>query len=154
MIDTPRITQTAAQLTASLHLVVPRPDIQNVMGPGLSEVRAAIAAHDIVAAGPWFTHHLRMDPNVFDFEICIPVATPFTTTGRVESGRWPATTVARTYFHGDYEGLAAAWSQFDGWIADKGYTPRPDLWERYFIGPESGSDPSSWRTELNRPLVD
>ena len=51
MIDTPRITQTAAQLTASLHLVVPRPDIQNVMGPGLSEVRAAIAAHDIVAAG-------------------------------------------------------------------------------------------------------
>jgi effector-binding domain-containing protein len=154
MIDTPRITQTAAQLTASLHLIVPRADIRNVMGPALDEVRAAIAAQDIAAAGPWFTHHLRMDPGVFDFEICIPVATPFTTTDRVEASRWPATTVARTIFHGDYEGLGAAWSEFDAWIAGKGYTPRPDLWERYVVGPESGSVPSGWRTELNRPLAD
>jgi len=154
MIETPRITQTAAQLTASLHLIVPRTDIRRVMGPGLDEVRAAITAQQIAAAGPWFTHHLRMDPNVFDFEICIPVATPFTTAGRVEAGRWPATTVARTVFHGDYEGLNAAWSEFDAWIADKGYTPRPDLWECYVVGPESGPDPAGWRTELNRPLVD
>ena len=154
MIDTPRITQTAAQLTASLHLIVPRKDIRRVMGPGLDEVRAAIAAQNVAAAGPWFTHYLRMDPEVFDFEICVPVATPFATTDRVEAGRWPATTVARTIFHGDYEGLGAAWGEFDAWIAEKGYVRRPDLWERYVVGPESGSDPSGWRTELNRPLAD
>jgi effector-binding domain-containing protein len=154
MIDTPRITQTVAHLTASIHLTVPRAEIRNVMGPGLSEVRAAIAAQGIATAGPWFTHHLRVDPEIFDFEICVPVARPVAAKGRVELGEWPVTTVARTVFHGDYEGLGAAWSEFDAWIAGKGYTPRPDLWECYVVGPESGPDPSGWRTELNRPLVD
>jgi hypothetical protein len=30
---------------------------------------AAVAAQGIAPAGPWFTHHLRMDPATFDFEI-------------------------------------------------------------------------------------
>jgi effector-binding domain-containing protein len=154
MIDTPQITQTAGLLTAFVHVTVPREEIRKVMGPGLDEVRAAVAAQGIAAAGSWFTHHLRMDPAVFDFEICVPVATPFATAGRVEARQWPATTVARTVYRGDYQGLGAAWREFDAWIAGKGYTPRPDLWECYLAGPESGSDPSSWRTELNRPLVD
>jgi len=65
----------------------------------------------------------------------------------------PATTVARTVFQGPYEGLGAAWGEFDAWIVANGHTPGPDLWECYVAGPESSSDPASWRTELNRPLV-
>ena len=154
MIDTPQITQTAAELTAFVHLTIPRAEVREVMGPGLNEVKAAIAAQGIVAAGPWFTHHLRMDPSLFDFEICVPVTMPFATTGRVEAGQWPPTTVARTIFHGGYEGLGEAWRELDAWIAANGYAPRPDLLERYLIGPESGEGPSDWRTELNRPLAD
>jgi hypothetical protein len=154
MIDTPRITQTAGLFSAFVHLTVPREEIRKVMGPGLGEVRGAIAAQGICASGPWFTHHLRMDPGIFDFEICAPLATPFAKAGRVEAGQWPPTTVAQTVYHGDYDGLGAAWRELDAWVAGKGYTPRPDLWERYLAGPESGSDPSGWRTELNRPLVD
>jgi len=154
MIDRPQITQTVAQLTAFIHLTVPREDIGKVMGPGLSEVRAAIAAQGIAADGPWFTHHLRMDPQIFDFEICVPVAMPIDAAGRVQPGQWPPTTVARTVYHGPYEGLGAAWREFDAWVASKGYGPRPDLWECYVEGPETSSDSSSWRTELNRPLVD
>ena len=154
MIETPRITQTVAQLTASIHLTVPRAEIRSVMGPALSEVRAAIAAQGIAVAGPWFTHHLRMDPGIFDFEICVPVAMPIAAAGRVEPGEWPVTTVARTVFCGAYEGLGAAWGEFNEWIASKGYTARPDLWECYVVDPESGPDSSGWRTELNRPLVD
>ncbi|HWY99548.1 MAG TPA: GyrI-like domain-containing protein [Edaphobacter sp.] len=154
MIDTPQITQTAGLLTAFVHLTVPREDIRKVMGPGLDEVKAAIAAQGIATTGPWFTHHLRIEPGIFDFEICVPVAAPIDPVGRVKAGQWPATTVARTIFHGNYEGLGAAWGEFDAWIAAKGYTPRPDLWECYVVGPESGTDPSGWRTELNRPLAD
>jgi effector-binding domain-containing protein len=154
MIETPQITLTVGQLTASIHLTVAREEIRNVMGPGLREVREAIAAQGIAANGPWFTHHLKMDPGIFDFEICVPVATPFATAGRVGAGQWPATTVARTLYHGAYEGLRMAWGEFDQWIIDRGYMPRPDLWERYLVGRETESDSSSWRTELNRPLVD
>jgi len=79
-----------------------------------------------------------MEPGIFDFEICVPVAAPIDPVGRVESRQWPVTTVARTVFHGDYGGLGAAWGEFNAWIAAKGYTPRPDLWECYVAGPESG----------------
>ena len=33
-----------------------------------------------------------------------------------------------------------------------GLKPATELWEIYAAGPESGSDPAAWRTELNRPI--
>ena len=154
MIDTPQIVQTTAQLMAFIHLTVPRPEIRTVMGPGLSEVHAAVAAQGIAATGAWFTHHLRMDPAVFDFEICVPVATPIAALGRVKPGRLLARRVVRTIYHGPYEGLGNAWGELEGWIAASGYASAPDLWECYVAGPESSPDPAAWRTELNRPVAD
>ncbi len=153
MIETPQITQTGRQLTAAIHLTVPRAEIQHVMGPGITEVLAAVADQGIGPAGPWLTHHLRMDPEVFDFEICVPVTAPVAPTGRVQPGELPAATVVRTMYHGPYEGLGDAWGEFHAWITANGHTPRPDLWEVYAVGPESSPDPADWRTELNQPLA-
>lgn len=154
MIDTPRIVTTKEQATALVHLTVPRSEIQKVMGPGLAEVNAAVAAQGAEADGPWFTHHLKMDPKVFDFEICVPVRRPVTATGRVKPGSLPARKVARTVYHGGYEGLGAAWGEFQDWVRQQNLKMAPDLWEVYVAGPETGKDPGSYRTELNQPLVD
>jgi len=43
--------------------------------------------------------------------------------GRMKAGQLRATKVARTTYHGAYEGLGAAWAEFDAWIAGKGLTP-------------------------------
>jgi effector-binding domain-containing protein len=153
MLDAPEITRTAGQLTAVIRLTIPREEIRIVMGPGLAELKAAVDAQGIALAGPWFTHHLRIDPEIFDFEICVPVTAPVAAVGRVRASQWPAMTVARAVYHGGYEGLATAWAEFDAWIAANGHTPGPDLWERYVAGPESNPDPASWRTELYRPLT-
>lgn len=153
MLDTPQITETPAQLTAMIHLTIPREEIRNVMGPGIGEVMAALVAQGIAPAGPWFSHHLRMDPALFDFEICVPIRTPVAPVGRVKPGQLPAARVARTIYRGPYEGLGAAWGEFGAWIASQGLTPGPDLWEVYAVGPESSPDPANWRTELNRPLL-
>ena len=69
MIDTPRIIWTTSQLAAILRLTIPRSEIQSVMGPGIGEVMAAVKAQGSAPSGPWFTHHLKMDPAIFDFEI-------------------------------------------------------------------------------------
>jgi effector-binding domain-containing protein len=153
MLDTPHITKTPIQLAAAIHLTIPRTEIRKVMGPGLKEVHDTIAAQNIAATGPWFAHHFRIDPDLFDFEICVPVTVPVRAAGRVKPSQLPAATVARTIYHGGYEGLAAAWGEFDAWIEANGHTRAPDLWECYVAGPESGPDPAQWRTELNRPLV-
>ena len=153
MIETPRIVQTAVQPTACIHLVIPREEARNVMGPGYRELMEAVAAQGVAPAGPWLNHHLRTDPEVFDFELSVPVAAPVSSVGRVTMGQLPAGRVAHTVYHGPYEGLPAAWREFEAWIAAQGHTPASDLWECYVAGPESGPDPAAWRTELNRPLV-
>jgi len=109
MIDTPKVVQSPEQRTAMIHLTVPRNEIQKVMGPGLQEVNEALAAQGVQATGPWFTHHRKMDPRVFDFELCVPVSSTVTAVGRVTPGLRKARTVARTIYRGGYEGLGAAW---------------------------------------------
>jgi effector-binding domain-containing protein len=153
MIEKPRIVQTSAQPVAIIRVTVPREQIREVMDPGRRELFDGVAAQGVAIVGPWFTHHLRMDPKVFDFEIGVPVAEPVTASGRVEPAELPAATVARTLYHGPYEGLGPAWGEFGAWVESQGHTPAPDLWECYLFGPESSPDPASWRTELNRPLI-
>ncbi len=153
MIDTPHITETAEEVTAVIRLLIPRSEIQSVMGPGIGELMSVLAAQGIRPAGPVFSHHFRMDPTSFDFEIGVPVATAVSPAGRVQSGHLPAATVARTVYHGPYEGLGDGWGEFDAWMAANGHTAAPNLWECYVAGPESSADPADWRTELNRPIL-
>lgn len=153
MLDTPQIVQTTAQQAAVIRLTIPREEIRKVMGPGIGEVMAAVAAQGIGPAGPVFSYHLRMDPGIFDFEIGVPVTKPVSPVGRVQPGQLPATKAARTVYRGPYEGLGDAWGEFGAWIKANGHKPAPDLWECYVSGPESSPDPATWRTELNRPLI-
>ena len=153
MLDTPQITQSTAQATAIIRFTIPREQIQEVMGPGIGELMSVVAAQGITPAGPIYSHHFRMDPDIFDFEIGVPVASPVTAAGRVTPGELPAVKVARAVYRGPYEGLGDAWGEFSEWIAANGHTPAADLWECYAAGPESGPDSSKWRTELNRPLT-
>lgn len=152
MIDEPEIVTTEPQRAAVIHLSIPRNKIQEEMGPGHNELMSALKAQGVAPAGPWFTHHLRMDPAVFDFEIGVPVAAEVKATGRVKPGVLPAAKVARTTYRGGYEGLGSAWSEFEAWIRKQGHAAAPDLWEVYAAGPETGNNPNLYRTELNRPL--
>jgi effector-binding domain-containing protein len=153
MIEPPQIVQAVARHTAVIRFTIPREQIQEVMGPGHSELMDAVAAQGIATTGPWFSHHFTMDPATFDFEIGVPVAAPISPVGRVRPGALPAATVARTVYHGDYGGLGDGWGELMAWIEAAGHTPAPDLWEVYTVGPESDPDPAAWRTELDRPLV-
>lgn len=153
MLETPHIVSIAARPTAVIHLEIPRDKIQSVMGPGIGELMAAIAAQGVAASGAWFNHHLKMAPDAWDFEISVPVSTPVAPAGRVQPSQWPAMRAARTVYHGPYEGLADAWGRFLSWITTNGHTPAPDLYECYLAGPESSPDPAHWRTELTKPLI-
>jgi len=153
MLDKPQIVRTEALPAAVIRLTIPRAEIQRVMGPAIAEVMGAVAAQGVAPAGPVFSHHLKMDPDTFDFEVGVPVTAPVFETGRVRASKLPAATVARTVYRGPYEGLGSAWGEFEKWIASEGHRPAADLWECYIAGPESSADPATWRTELNRPLI-
>jgi effector-binding domain-containing protein len=153
MIDTPQIAQTGSQLTAMIRLTIPCADMQTVFPAAIQEIYTALGAQGIAPVGPLFAHHLAKPTDVFDFEICVPVATPVEAVGRVQPGNLPGARVAQTIYHGDYSGLGSGWGELFTWIDAGGHTPSPDFLERYVTGPESGPDPSTWCTELIQPLV-
>lgn len=153
MIDEPVLDAITARPAAVLHLLIPKDAIQAEMGPAYTELMAAVAAQGIGPAGPWYAVHHRMAPDVWDFEIGVPVTGPVTPAGRVAAGEFPGGRVARTVYHGGYEGLGDGWEAFDAWIAAAGHTPAGPFWEVYAAGPESSQDPAAWRTELYRPLA-
>jgi effector-binding domain-containing protein len=153
MIEPLRIFQTTSQLTALIPLRIPREDLRNVMGPGLAELRAVVAAQNVAVTGPWFTHHVKNPGKIFDFEICLPVAASVAPAGRVQSAEWPAMTIAQTTFHGGYEGLGSAWGEFMSAIKAAGHETVEGLWECYAVGPETSADPAAWRTVLSKPLA-
>lgn len=153
MLDKPEIVQTEAQPAAVIRLTIPREEIGTVMGPAMGEVMGAVAAAGLAPTGPMFSHHFKMSPGVFDFEVGVPVSAPITASGRVQPSQLPAAKVARTVYRGPYEGLGEAWGEFKDWIETENLPQAPNLWERYLTGPESGPDSSTWSTELNQPLT-
>jgi effector-binding domain-containing protein len=154
VIEPLRVIQTTPQLTAFIPIKVPREDIHKVMGPGLAELKAAVAAQSIAVVGPWFTHHVRNPGEVFDFEICLPVAAAIAPANRMKPGQWQAMKVAQTTYHGGYEGLGAAWSKFIETIKAAEHKIADGLYESYAVGPEASADPNTWRTVLSKPLLE
>jgi effector-binding domain-containing protein len=149
MIDTPQVAQT----TATIRFAIPCNEIQKVMGPAIGEVIAAVVAQGIGPAGPVFSHHFRMSPDIFDFEVGVPVTTPVTPVGRVQPSKLPVAKVMRTIYRGPYEGLGGAWGEFSEWLIANGHSTAENLWEFYVVSPESTFDPEKLETELNRPLL-
>lgn len=154
MTQTPQVVDTPAQLVASLHIETPRSQIQQVIGPGIREAMAAVQAQGIGPTGAWFSHHLKITPEAFDFDICVPVSAPVAAVGRVVPGKRPALRMLRTVYQGPYEGLGEAWHEFDAWAAAHGHATASDVYETYLTGPETSADPAAWRTELSRSLIE
>ena len=96
-------------------------------------------------------YHHRMPGDTFDFEIGFPVDADVKPTGRVKPSELPAVHVARTIHHGPYEGLSDAWRAFGQWVKDQGLEADTRLYERYLDDPTK-TDPSAYRTEINRIL--
>ena len=113
---------------------------------------STLAGQSVKPVGAVFAHHLRMPPDMWDFELGVEVASPVKASGRVKPGQLPAAKVTRTVYHGPYDGLPDAWGDFVTWMKANGHEQAEDLWEVYLVGPQSSPDPAHWRTELNRPL--
>jgi effector-binding domain-containing protein len=153
MIETPRIVVTEPLHYAGLHQVVPSSEMAKIMWPGIGEVLGVLAEQHVKPVGPWFTHHLKLPTDTFDFEICMHVAEPVQAAGRVVPGTWPAMTVARTVYHGSYAQLPHAWGEFREWMIANHHAQGTEFWERYLVNPNDTPDQAAWRTELNWPIA-
>jgi uncharacterized protein YndB with AHSA1/START domain/effector-binding domain-containing protein len=151
---TPRVVTTEPRLTATIPMNIPRNEMMQRFGPAVQELVAALTTQGMPPSGSAFAHHFRITPGVFDFEVGFVTPTAAQPAGRVSPGEWPAGKYAHATYVGPYEGLPAAWGEFDAWMKSEGLAQADDLWEHYSTGPHSHPDPATWRTELYRPLRD
>ena len=154
MIDTPQIVQWDRQLTAAVHLTIPRNDIQQAFGTAVAELLGVLGAQGQAPAGPLLSYHVNMPSEVFDFDIAFPVAQQIQPSGRVVGSEVPAFKVARAVYRGPMEGLGSAWGELREWIGANGHAAQHQMFERYLVGPGDTPDPAQWQTELNWPLED
>jgi effector-binding domain-containing protein len=152
MLSRPEILTTEPITAAAIRLKVPSSEIMTHMGPGITEVYAVLKAQGVAPAGPWLTHHFTAPGAYFDFEICVPVGSDVTPSGRVVMTTIPAARVARATYTGPYEGLGAGWGELMNWIRAEGLTAEDALWEIYARGPETGPDSATYETVLHKPL--
>ena len=152
MLVAPEITHSQERPTAVIRLTIPRSEMPLVMGPAIGELLAPVRQQGLGPIGPVFTYHFRITPELFDFEVGVPVRGTVQEVGRVKASKLPGTRVARTIYRGPYEELGEAWGEFQAWIKHHGEAICDDLWEVYLKGPESGCDPSEFETQLFRPL--
>jgi hypothetical protein len=85
-IEEPRIIHSQTLHTAYIRIAIKRDEIQDVKDPGLTELRQVLAAQRIKPSGPWFNHHLKMDPEKFDFKLSVPVPKEIHPAGWVVPG--------------------------------------------------------------------
>lgn len=154
MIDTPHIVHTGEENTAVIHLTIQTSEMMTKFGPAVQELLAELAKQGVAPSGSLFAYHLKMPGEVFDFELGFPVNAAVKAAGRVKPSKIPAFKAARTVYHGGYEGLPSAWGDFMKWVDTEGHKAAPVLVETYVTGPAAHPDPSSWRTELTRPLAE
>jgi effector-binding domain-containing protein len=160
MLEPIRIVKAKAQIAAVVHLTIPRQRAQQEIPRAIEEVLAAVSSQGLRTVSPLFTHHLKIPSHVFDLDVGFPVSEQIAPAGRVKSGELPAAQLLRAVYHGGYEGLSAAWSEFGKRaqtelveeLRNKRLRPGETSRESYIKGPESDPDPGTWRTELNRPL--
>jgi len=147
------VLETERVETAVIHLHVTLEQMAAAMDPAIAEIMGVLEAQGVTPVGPMFTHHSRRPTETFDFDVGFPVDRPVEPVGRVRPGALPGRRVARTVYTGPYEGLPAAWGDFSAWMDAQGLRQDEDLWEVYETGPHTSDDASTWRTELNRPLL-
>lgn len=155
MIETPVILQSKEQPAAVIRLKLTQQQMMQEFGAAAQEIHSALSAQGIEPAGPLYSFHFRRPTDTFDLEVGVPVSKPFDppSGGRIKLGKLPSEKVARTVYHGGYEGLPGGWGEFHRWMEAQKLNQAEHLWECYTVGPATEPDQKKWTTELNRPLL-
>lgn len=152
MLESLELIVVPAQTTAVVRLRIPCEECQQQWGPALAELFTVLNSQGIAPAGPVFDHHFAMPDTHFDFEIGVPISKPVTPSGRVTASERPTFRAAKAVLVGDYAQLPEAWPEFIKWIDSQGLQTATDFWQIFVKGPESDSDPATYRAELIRAV--
>ena len=128
-------------------------DLVHVFDQSFGALGAAIAAGDIVPAGPAVALYSGDPDTQVDLSVGFPLAEPLTGhleqgEARIEHEHLPAGTYAALSHVGSYDGLAGAWEVLLEGVKEGGARPSGRWAEVYVTQPSPEADPATMRTDL------
>jgi DNA-binding transcriptional MerR regulator len=85
-------------------------------------------------------------------EVFLPVDQSVSGAGRIVTKHLPPGAVATIRYAGPYTLLSRCYRALMAWMQEHGHEPAGPLREIYWVGPESGSDPTKYETEVVWPV--
>ena len=123
------------------------------LGGVFPELFGHVGRHGVIAAGHPFVIYHAFGPELIDAEVCVPVSGPAPVDGRILARTLAAATIVRTLHVGPYEELGSAYAALGEWVGDHGYHAAGPIRERYLTGVGDDVPPSTYRTELDMPII-
>ena len=154
MLEPPQILDCPPQMLAVTRLTIPRGEMMKRFDPAVREVLEVLKRQATAPAGPVTAHYLAFPNEIFDFELGFPVTRAIAPEGTVYPVEQPAQKIIRTVYTGPFAGLPSAWGVFQNYILARKYRYAGDFREAYLNDPNTVSDPTEYRTELVRILLD
>ncbi|HEU5223531.1 MAG TPA: GyrI-like domain-containing protein [Candidatus Lumbricidophila sp.] len=140
------------QPTAVVRETVPMAKLTEFFTRAFSATMRTVGEQGTRPAGPPFGKYYGMPGAVVDVEAGFPVATPIAPAGTVRPGTLPGGRVAEAIHIGPYDTLPTTYAELERYFDAHGLTPASTMWECYLSGPESGADPTTWRTQICWPI--
>ena len=125
------------------------------LGQLFGEVFGYLGQRGIGPVGPpvGIYHDKEFREDAVDAEVAVPVAGSVPEGERVKGRELPgAEQMACLVHEGSYETVGGTYGQLMKWVEANGYRVTGPCREVYLQGPESGSDPSTYVTEIQFPV--
>lgn len=130
------------------------PDPGPLFDSALPALFGFVMSNRVSVVGPPLGIYHRVDETGFDMTVALPVSGEVPEPDApITAGMLPAVDVAIRIHFGAYDGLSESWRRLTDEVKAAGFELGDECWERYESGPESGDDPSQWRTVLVQPIV-
>src|SRR5690349_7142938 len=159
MSNEPQITERAEQHYAGIPVAVTMDGLSSAVDSAFPELFGWLAGQGIAPAGPPLIRYLVIDmPGEMQVEMAVPVATPITSSGRIQPGVLPGGRYAVLRHTGPYDGLVASnaalqrWAQEHAIEFDTWDTPQGSAWrsrfEHYLTDPSQEPYPAKLETDV------
>ena len=132
---------------------IPRSELQGMLSECFGKLFAHGAKAGLPIAGWPVARYLSVGPGLWTVEAAMPLATPASGEGEMESGTLPAAPVALGIHAGLYDQLPETYAAIEKWMVENGARAGGAPWESYVTDPAQHPDPADWRTEVYWPLA-
>jgi len=147
------IKKVEPQIIASIRDVLPS---YGHIGPLYEEIFSHLGSNGGRPAGPtiFICHDHEYKEQDVDVEVGVPIAQVIPGSGRVNVYELAGIEQAAcTIYKGSYEGIGEAYKAIMAWVESNGYQITGPDRELYLTSPADTSDPASYVTEIQFPVV-